>query len=807
MRYNLSELIGKLWRRDDTTEEIPFSPTDTSQRHLDRVINEHLQPEQVKVKNLVHAMIAHEWENGEVLSATSRLIEFEERLVKIPSLANSLLRAIIENDALDPNDITDSSATLDLPDPSEPQTRDYRLELVLNSISAIELQKGEKPTWVYTKLWKNWFGNSDERRNALNYPLDVHQSAQQLQYANKLTKKARNLLLEVMDGFVPTRSRSYGMYTADLTKNLLLATDRTHPKAYGYCEAVFKAQANIPPRIYGSFLSLPKATTKGVDEFISRAITVLPSIEDKAKYLRYLGAITRSAAKMLRTEERRYIDHLFGKNKFTAENAQSVLKRQFQLLREVDRGGVVLDDRVKDLSQLVMQVDDVSHIVNHISYDFAGNLKDDPDKQKYFNWIINLMRDQLNPVELFVYADALYHHLKGDPLTSPQEKARDDIVARAMLRNTKRMQDQSKIQEVRKNTTRCPLHVADHYRKLIDIPLQPEMIDVGEDNGAWYSNPESVRWYFEAKAADFGDDGVNTRHLQSISRHLIRRGILRQSQISILGLACGWARPEIEFAKILEKKKTPEGAKFNATVYLCDKNRPMLESAGRNCPEIPNKYFLLEQDITDISYKSTIGTSNRQLIITLLGRTFFNMEEASHEVMEGITDIVVNHHQNGCKMPTVILIEGDKSKRMQYYTDPGAEKMHLMYVTNRLNTHPAAFSEGEGSTYAAILSPDGTKVEFYFLVTRDIPVARNDRDTHEFIPRGQVIRIGESRTIQPDLETYFNDRLFHYDEISDRSGSVMIVLTPDYSRMFRKTSTGSVRVASDVKDLLKKHGK
>ncbi|GEM_PF-5178589 len=619
---------------------------------------------------------------------------------------------------------------------------------------------------------------------------DLKQSVDGLCLLGSVSHKAQAFFIEIMGSFSPIEDQPYGVYVLRLARNIAKEHRRPHPKAYAHCRSIFKNVPLASPEIYGAFLSLPANTPTAVDVFLTRALDVLPSQEDQFYYLKQLRYIAGNVARLLDSQTiqkgakkrnfRPVIEHLFGNANFGADQASSVVGKRLRLLQDVVNERI--DEKEGTLVQIIHDLEQVGYDVDTCIYNYSNRLKKNEDRT-YYTALIDNMRDVLTPLELFRFAQLLYKNLRGKNLTPTENKIFERYIAEEMKLNTQRRRAAVDIEKIVERRSSDPVlkHVAAYYQERFpSIQVQPQLINLSEDNGAWYSEVEQAESFRAAKRAAEGDEGKRSGFLGLVVDYLSGMNILERENIALVGLACGTALPELELLERLRELKNPTQKPHSVHLYLFDINGPMIAKAAANCHKRRVRASVDVKDITKLSYTADLGNitpPDSQLIISLQGRTFYNLEEAAVEVLDRIVKVIRGHHDSdsrGSRSRSIVLIEGDKEKNMDYYRDPGSENMHLSYVAHRLNAHRNSFSVGTSSTYAAILSPDKSKVEFYFLVTQPISYKTDGKESE--IPIGTILRVGESKTLQEDTLKLFADRNFRHKEVS-YGPRVMSVLT------------------------------
>src|SRR3989344_2713410 len=737
-----------------------FSNDITEGRKLEELVGQ-FSPSQQRLQDLA-CLIIRRWEREEADKAIKILQQFGKEHGDAHSLVYSFLTKAIAAKVFDHFENTGSFLVLTQAEPSLGLTRSYNLQLIVDSVKKIEKQE-PPPRWIYD-IFGNWFGNEDPRKNSVRFPLDVVESVKPLSTASQMSRNSRDFFRKVVNGFVP-EEESYGSFTARLAENIqqLPGTAR----AFSHCAAIYNICPKAAPELYGALLSLPRKIPANIDQFIHRAITVLPQQEMWEEYLQNLQEIIEYLNRLLVTEDQEGLGQLFGNKKFEAERALRALKHKRRVLRTYSEGRISVDPQLRTLRGLIARMEavgsDVDAIIYSHSSNFAGNYR-----QIIYDGMINNMRDGLSPAELGWFATLLYRDLTGESLKVAEQRALESYVARAMFEDTARRRNKGRvtaiIKEQRSQRKEVPLHVKEAYNKAFsNVHLQPDLINIGEDNGAWYDHIDQVEQYLSAQ-----DLHTRSRFLNKVTGFLIRKGYVFSKEIGIAGLACGDAWGEIELVRMLQEQGR---LSHSPHLYLFDKSYAMLRKAAMNCYRKGIQASADLKDVTRLSYRSDfhIESPQRQLLISLLGRTFYNLEKAADDVLERIVEVTSEHRQQQVQMnvpisPTIVLIEGDREKNMDYYQDPGSENMHWLYITSRLNTHRDAFAIDDCSTYLPLLREDGKKVEFYFLATREIVFS--DEDITEIrIPKGQVIRVGESSTLQPETIEQFERAGFMYEEV------------------------------------------
>ncbi|MBU0457303.1 MAG: hypothetical protein ABH824_05240 [Nanoarchaeota archaeon] len=781
----LEKIIDFLFQRKPT-----YVPENTSEKDLVNTVGKGLKEKQSKLLDTFNLMMQQKWDPFDISNSIVALRLLEKKH-DLPKEVYQLVEHAVEYGSLEPYPY--HLFKIPVGDHEKKQNSFSQLETLLEGISILE-SVDNPPRWVYTDLWDKWHGNND-KANSDFFASDVKISANKLINASDMPRKARNFFLKVMDNFVPDYEVSYGIRAGRLAENISLATEETYSGSYSYCNALFEIFPETPPEVYGAFLSLPQNVPDKFDTFIIKLLKLLPEQAKKYHYLKKIEEVTTEVVGLLRNGHNpAVVGQLFGNCDFEADGAMRALYVRGQLLAKIKKE-VPINQITNKFVGLISMLEHVNYNVDPIIFHLASKLPD--PEQEHFNWHIDNLRGYTNSIDLIIFADALYDYMVGKQLSHLQEKDFATFLSRSMRSGTKKRKERQEIESVLKSNLEslqdCPEHVKEYYGSLFpQIMVQNKMLDVGEDNGAWYLDQEAVSAFLKAKTNHDSKDG---NFLNEVVNKLIMGGLLdnrKQRNIVTVNLACGSAYSELRFGEILGSKRNG----FDVQSLLIDNNAPMLESAALNCQISRKKASLLKKDIRYLSYEGDVlpyfQPQDRQLILTLFGRTFFNLELTAEVVIERIFEIAERHSRNS-KSPTIVLLEGDKEKNMKYYRDPGSEQMHLVYLANRLDVRKENFFVRNESTYAALLTPDKSKVEFYFLITEDVPMVKTALNSF-WLRSGRVIRIGESRTVQPSLRDYFERKGFQYGEVNNKYDEVMVVLTPDTGKFLTVKDTQPLRL-------------
>ncbi len=751
-------------RKAPATLILPSLPT---KKDLEGLIHSSFS-ERPELQQAAHFMLSN-WNRTEATRGILYLQNF-----KFHRLAQIFVSDIITSDALKRAEEPDEwEYSLE-----EPAGIASRLQLVLEGVSKIE-EANPPPRWVYKQLWRKWYGNTEEAKNSQRLAHDISSSAIELQHATIGLKTLRPLFLQVMGHFVP-HEEEYGNFTSRLARNLQKIP--RFSKARGYCESIARVYPQAQPEVYGALLSLPEDLPRNIDSYLSTIIKHLPEQREITLYLSYIQKAAKRIKLLLATEDKEALGQFFSRTQGDARTVMEDLRSRLEFLSDFAHGrfpGV----RIAEIQEIVRR-SEKSADIDAIIHGYSAELGEDKEKQDRFNKLVGTMREQLAPsvqrIELVIFADLLYRDLKFKSLRVDERETLNDFIDNIMrtqaIRRKNRNNVMSILQQQLTERTSIPEHVRNVYAEAFpEIFLQPTIVDIGEDNGAWYEYVDQVQQFLKAQ-----DKRTRTRFLARVAGSLARENLRQGKNLAIVGLACGDAWAEIMLAEYLKKRLNPQN---KPQLHLFDKNGAMIRRASMRCylSGYLDHAFPSVLDITTLSYAAHLflEPAETQLVIAMQGRTYYNLQKAREQVLTRIVEIVESHERYlsraGCKdLPSVVLIEGDLQKNMDYYRDPGSEHMHWLYLTNRLETQRDAFAVENASTYKPILTPDEKKVEFYFLTTREIIFS--DEKNQVVLPKGQLIRVGESATLQPEEIERFREAGFNHRDV-EYKGRVMSILT------------------------------
>lgn len=743
----------------------------TNQKKLEDLVREETKNDLPEIRNLMVRMTSHGWDIGEILSSRSSLGKLRKELGTIPKSVYTLLdhAIIFDSLALLPTALQEADSN-DIP----VITYDTQFRNVIDAIHLMESAK-RPARWIYLDLWDKWHGkNSGE--NSLQFSTDISLSAPVLKDAGEMPKRARTLFLKMMDDFKPTPQNSYGRRTARLAQQFIFANENTHPHTYSYCEHIYREAPQTRPELYGELFSLSSDMPKKVDTLLARTISYLPARNDKNQYLRKLETIVRRVNKLLMhgTYKPALVGDLFTNSDFKQEEADKALTSLAECLEAIDERS---DERIfRAFNEIMPHLQAAHYNIDAVLFSFAKRFKD-PKEQERFSRRIEVLRKRHSPIELYLYAQSYNRKRNNEKLYPQEEEYFAKYTTEAELIQTERVQDKKRIHSLigsnGKAPSLCPDEVIEFYRAHFNREPLPHQLNLGDDQGAWLCHPEAVAAYLKAKNVDYGGkEGVNTNLLGNTLKNLAGNNLL-EDKIALIALACGSAVSELYFCTELE-----EQYKKDIDLYLVDINDAMLERAAVTCEMRDPK--LLKKDIRKLNYKDiTDYVEDKLLLITLFGRTICNVEKGLDLITQALFNIA-NEHYYSKHGHSIVLIEGDHKKNMAYYKDPGSERMMFNYAKNRLEVNGDIFLIDGKSTYAAILTPDKSKVQFYMLVTKDLAPTDGDPVIRKWLRKDCAIRLGESRTLTDEDKAYFERSGFNYYEIPDSSDSVMAVLTPKY---------------------------
>ncbi len=790
----------EFYKRRESKRLASFEDMTTQQRKLEELIAEHAVSNPKYSELLMH-MHDKGWKAVDALYLS---FVFEKTLfpkvdgLEVPSEALDLLHEAIEKDAFDPNV------------PPTQTTRKSRLELAVETLGkAIALNA---PVSVYTDVWSKWLPG-DGYTGSLKFAEDMDISLPALEHIDRLTKKARSFFLHKVDDLAKSNCRVYGEKVRDICNGLYHADAKTPPAAFSLCHK-FSSKDTLDeiPKMYGYIMKLPSTTPPKIFSFLDYAMGFIKQgvsgINNKS-YAEELSKLVYRISILLKGDGgKKYssadLSGIFAA-RFTEDHAERYINGYNELLKVLmdseSRGAIQV--RIDDVKKLLPKFQDAVFDANLCILDCSEKLKEISDREaKYFEILINPLRDlpgRYSSLDLIVFADAHLKKRKGDKLTPFEERLYEDMVTYSYKQNTKIRDDRNKlikrIKTSRMHELRVPLHVVKFYQDMYDIKVYPYMIDIGEDNDAWYRWSESADSYMNLNDEADAEQRIDKELMKAISNRLMDRNLLHDRKVALAGLACGDALPELVLSEEIKKKySVSNGTPLDVWLCLYDINDTMLHRAARNCNSNMLLASLKRKDIRKLNYDD-FAAIQRQLIITMFGRTYFNLETGSDSLIDSLVDICVQHHDKE-KRDAMILIEGVKQNNMKYYWDRKAEDMHVNYMLRRLEIDKdvicydrtstqriprTPFGNDAYSTYAALRPETKDKVEFYFVALRPAPILGGKME----LKRHQIVRCGESRILSKALLRSFRNKGLNFDLIQKGKddNTLMVLLTPDYERL------------------------
>jgi|GEM_PF-5420094 len=817
-------LVDRIWKRKKrgyrrrSKTPVEFDDLTTQQRRLEDLIKE-MGKDKPQLCGLLTHLYDKRWDFSDMFSA-QRILEDDlfYRHAELPEEALELMHNAIEVGSMRQEYVIDKVAHID------------QLRMVAEAVGrAVD---AEAPTYVYTDIWGRWHGNKDARLNSRMFAKDLKESVSGLETVGKLTKKARAFFLKKIDRIINSANITYGEKVGNIGKALLAADESTPAVAYDLCSRFHEKDITDDfPQMYKALLRLSSSTPASAFSFVSRAIDYIDVSHNGVVNKEYVENLSKLIFK---------ISFLIPGNweaekKYTPNDVAGIFSPQFtkdQADRYITGYSSLLDDllkgesrriqlRIEDVKKLLPRFQDAIFDTNLCILDCTKRLRaideecqsrDGVSKRlaEYFETLIAPLRGPSSPyssLDLIVFADSHLKSVCGEELAPHEQRIYDDMVMYAFKENGKRRDDRNrliKIIEDRDNWRPVPDHVRQFYWEM-GIQVEPHMLDIGRDNNAWYRWNESTTSYMDLNAESMGEDRVDRKLMSTLVTNMMSRShIIRDPNLAIWGLACGDAWPEIALSKELARwcVRGDSNERFNVWMYLYDINDTMVNRAARNCNREMISATIRRKDVRKISYDD-IAYLQRQLMITLFGRTYFNLETESDLLIDSIYDICCEHYVRGNRSPTVILMEGAYESNMDYYWDRRAEEMHVLYFLNRLETErdvvcydPAStfpvripstpVSDVAYSTYAPVQTPERDKVEFYFATLRPTPVLKGRFNLRQ----NQLVRCGESRVISKSLIDSFRTR-FHCSLIrsEDEPNNVVIQLVPDYRILAEQVRT------------------
>ena len=269
----LETILRKLGLATPPPPERLFIPDDTSQRNIEGVIQRGLKPNQVQLRNILHAMAERKWKAGDVIESMLTLKKFEERFT--PSAeAYSFLERAIETNTLVPNsEMPNDTASLDIFDleRNEIRTPGGQFKILLEGVALIESTKRPE---LY-ELFNDWHGGDNLSLNSVRFATDVKETAAQLRLTKNLPKKALDFFLMAMKEYLP-KNRVYGVRAKRLAASMQRAHEKTPDRIYQLCDRINEISPFTSPELFGE---LVENKYHPVDDF--RNVAFIADIEFK----------------------------------------------------------------------------------------------------------------------------------------------------------------------------------------------------------------------------------------------------------------------------------------------------------------------------------------------------------------------------------------------------------------------------------------------------------------------------------------------------------------------------------------------
>ena len=780
-----------------------LTAANTQERSLESIISDY-ESRNSEAAGILSHMVDRKWKIDDIFEAKACLEDhIYSKNLSLPSEALDLLHNAIEYESLRQDYHTEQVYAHD------------QFDMMVSAISHVAA--AQAPAYVYSDIWGKWQG--DELRSSHRFAEDLLESSQSLKDVSMLTKKAKFMLMKKIDNMISSPAYSYGVRVRRICASLLQADTKTPGQAYELCD-MFAAKDSMDeiPEMYACLLALPPETPSRVYDFLEKSIGFIQERPDgngllNVGYVRSLYNLVLKVAKVFRGDEskRGYkpgdIAGFFPTT-FTSDQVETLVSRYNQHLDWLlagNRGEIKL--RTDDMKRILLpkfkdSFVDANLYVLHITKQLRDEFGD--EEGDYFERLIQNLRDTENAYYMMVFAEAHYKtkaaQKKGVPETAldpSEDRIYREMVKKAFKENSRVQDERGRLVELVRNvenTRPVPQHVADYFRQRFGIVVEPSMLDIGKDNNAWYKWNESADSYMNLNAEPEGEKRVDRKFLGKVVRDLMDTGLISDPRVAVIGLACGDAWPEIVLYQELKRWRLGSKGPLNVWLRLYDINDTMVSRATYNCNSLGLNANIQRKDIREIKYRN-LGSLYRQLVISLAGRTYGNLETESDNLIDSLTDICLQHYARGIKSPTVVLMEGTDKCRMDYYLDHRAENMHVIYMLRRLElerdvicydastTQQMMFRQLHGengafSTYAPIQTPNNDRVEFYFVTLRASPILKGV----SYLREHQVVRCGESRIVSEALLHSFGQKGFKYKMIrkDDDEHTVMVRLIPDY---------------------------
>jgi len=808
----------------------------TQTKQLLDVINQHGGPEGDFMRN----MFRNGWSQIEIINSVDVLRKYVLPEQNPLQEGIDILHYAIENGSLKQNGFGTASSV-------------EQLESVVESLTRARDRR--IPLFVYTDIWGGWQGNKDSRLNSKKFAQDLLDSIGGFEKGLIQSKSALDLFYRKIERMKKSNRISYGFATRDIYKSLLEANRDTHPGSYELCYFFHEKDVLEEfPKMYQPLLKLNNNTPKRIFEFLHSAIShinyddygikskeyveatymlanrisfllncgVGPSLEDRAKTSStppgfMVGCDVPNSEILLSAEDIAGILPPY----FRKDEAAVFVSGYSNLFDEIIRNKRKesnLELTIEDVKNVIPYLQGARFDVDHYVLDCVTWLKNiDFQESLHFQKIIESLKDESSPyssLDIMVFSHLHTKRVGGAPLSPAEERMCKSMVTYAIKSNTKRRDDRSHIVEIvsgQENFKEIPEHVRDYFFENFDIAIDPKkrMMDIGGDNNAWYRWSQSADNYQQANTGQEGTLRDDLSFVGKIVNYLmLSKKVISNQNLSIIGLACGDAVPEINLRDIIRSSGYANhlhNTEFFVRLGLYDINESMIQKAAWNCYLKKINPSIRKKDIMKLRYGDLGDVNGRQLIISLPGKTYFNLENRSEELIDRIGNICYEHRKRGNTDPSVILLEGRNYIDMDYYKDKGAEDMHVSYFLRRLDAqrsvicYDSRMATGSklpltdtgsmrSSTYAPIMTPNEDRVEFYFLTLDSTPICGGAR----MLDKHQVVRCGESRVLSQPLFDMFEDKGLIRENIeNDHNRNVVVVaLIPDYSSLSRVPTSG-----------------
>jgi len=714
----------------------------------------------------------------------------------------------------------------------EEYTHDQQFDMVIGAIGRA-IEAGVHMD-VFDRVWGRWQGNENPQNDSRKFAEDLQESIKGLENYGYLSRRMRTLFTNKMDRLTESKRISYGARTREICSCLMEDSEYpTADAAYGLCGTFHDLDVNEElPRMYRSFLRLPQHTPTNIISFVSQAIRYIRSSSGGIENMDYADSVQKLVYKIsfllrgnqselevcgdaedtleIRLKQSPVRQYLPGDIAslfpvlFNADEADQIVAGYSRLLDEIiGSDGTGRGFSLDNVRRMMPVLQGARFDADRTILECTTRLREfNQFEASYFENMLDPLKGPESPfsfLHLIVFADTHLKICHGQGVAPVEQRLYDEMVTYASLAQTARLDDSARLIQIVNgdgNWKRVPKHVAAFYAGM-GIQVPNIMLDIGRDNEAWYKCAESAEGYLHANRGQAGAARIDRDLISNIGTHMMQTtGAVQNRYLALHGLACGDAWPELILKEMLQNWFTDGRHQENYDVQLSlyDVNDAMIRRAALNCN---SRRILLPQtrisrkDIRNINYDDLGMMSGRQLILTMFGRTYFNLETESNPLLDSLADISMRHYHEGNKSPTIILIEGAKQSDMIYYRDEGAERMHVQYFLSRLDAekrtvcYDASMSQSvpttplgrpASSTYAAIQTPNKDRVEFYFAALDDVSILGGRFN----LARHQLVRVGESRVVSGELIDEFSSAGFDVSTIDNGGNSVILQLLPDY---------------------------